>query len=91
MTKNLRNSILLIISLSVIGYWLFTGLNNKIEPIDNQIEKTNNSDLIFRLLQKDSTLKYDSLIGVENIAFSDTSNFINILKKQQTNPLQLEK
>jgi len=65
MTKNLRNSILLIISLSAIGYWLFTGLNNKIEPIDNQIEKTNNSDLIFKLLQKDSTLKYDSLIGVD--------------------------
>ena len=89
MTKNLRNSILLIISLSAIGYWLFTGLNNKIEPIDNQIEKTNNSDLIFKLLQKDSTLKYDSLIGVESIPFSDSSNFINILKKQQTQSITI--
>jgi hypothetical protein len=89
MTKNLRNSILLIISLSAIGYWLFTGLNKKIEPIDNQIEKTNNSDLIFKLLQKDSTLKYDSLIGVESIAFSDSSNFINILKKQQTQSITI--
>ena len=47
MTKNLKNSILLIISLSAIGYWLFTGLNNKIEPIDNQIKKTNNSSTIW--------------------------------------------
>ena len=90
MKQNIKNIILVIISLSAILYWLFVGWNTKIEITENKEETTNHSDLIFQLIQQNSHLEYHSLIGVENISFSDSTNFTNILKKQNTHPITID-
>ena len=90
MNKTIRNIIIIIISLGSISYWVFTGVDKK----DNEtpkIEKEENSDLIIRLIDKDSTLIYDSIKGVETISFSDSKNFTNILKNQETEEINIGK
>ena len=88
MNKTIRNIIIIIISLGSISYWVFTGVNKK----DNEtpkIEKEENSDLIIRLINKDSSLIYDSIKGVETISFSDSTTFTNILKNQETEEINI--
>jgi len=90
MKQNIKNIILVIISLSAILYWLFVGWNTKIEITENKEEIINHSELIFQLIQQNSDLQHHSLIGVENISFSDSTNFTNIFKKQNTHPITID-
>ena len=83
MNKTIRNIIIIIISLGTISYWIYTSLNNTTMEVP-KVEKEENANLIIRLINKDSTLIYDSIKGVETISFSDSTNFTNILKNQET-------
>ena len=90
MNKTIRNIIIIIISLGAISYWIYTSVNNTTKKVP-KVEKEENSDLIIRLINKDSTLIYDSIKGVETISFSDSTNFTNILKNQETEEINIGK
>ena len=86
MNKTLKNSTIALVSLIVIIYWIYIGLQNNNNEINNLSEENDNSDIIFQLLQKEESLVYDSIVSVDYISYSDTTNFVNILKNQNTHP-----
>tara|TARA_B100000683_G_scaffold157886_1_gene152375 strand:+ start:6086 stop:7324 length:1239 start_codon:yes stop_codon:yes gene_type:complete len=90
MNKTLKNSTIAIISLIAITYWIYIGLQNNNNEIINLSEENDNSDIIFQLLQKEASLVYDSIVSVDYISYSDTTNFTNILKNQNTHPITID-
>ena len=90
MNKTIRNIIIIIISLGTISYWIYTSVNNTTKEV-SKVEKEENSDLIIRLINKDSSLIYDNIKGVETISFADSTNFTNILKNQGTVEINIGK
>ena len=83
MNKTIRNIGVITLCLAVIIFWIYNGFNKARTTVPE--EKTENtSNLIFRILQEDSSLHLESMLGISNITYSDSKNFINILKDQET-------
>ena len=83
MNKTIRNIGVIIVCLTAIIFWIYNGFN-KAETTVTDYKTEDTSNLIFRILQKDSSLHLDSMVGNSNITYSDSTNFINILKDQET-------
>lgn len=90
MSKTLKNSILAIVCIFVISYWIYSGLQNNNNEVINSSKTNDNSDIIFQLIQKEASLIYDSIVSVDYISYSDSSNFTNILKNQNTHPITID-
>jgi len=84
MNKTLKGIIVVIICLSAISYWVYIGINKKTEIETTETITEDTSGLIFNLIQKDTSLFLDSLIGSYYVSYSDSTNYINILKNQKT-------
>ena len=82
MNKTIRNIGVIILCLAAIIFWIYNGFN-KVETTVPEEKTKDTSNLIFRILQEDSSLHLDSMIGNPNITYSNSTNFINILKDQE--------
>tara|TARA_B100000683_G_scaffold212138_1_gene206969 strand:- start:1515 stop:2759 length:1245 start_codon:yes stop_codon:yes gene_type:complete len=89
MSKILKNSVIGIICLLAICFWIYNGLENNNDKDEIISERYDNSDLIFQLLKKEVSLEYDSILSSDYISYTDTSNFSNILKNQKTHPITI--
>ncbi len=90
MSKLIQNIAFVILCLLTIGYWVYNGFQNNNDDILKSSVKDDNSDLIFQLLQNDTSLIYDSILSSDYISYSDTTNFTNILKNQSTHPITID-
>ena len=84
MNKKIGDIGIIILGLAAIAYWVINSCNKSGKKDDEKIKTEDTSNLIFRILQKDSSLHLDSMVGNSNITYSDSTNFINILKDQET-------
>ena len=83
MNKTIRNIGVIILCLSAIIFWIYNGFN-KVETTVPEEKTEDTSNLIFRILQEDSSLHLDSMLGNPNITYSDSTNFINIFAKENS-------
>ena len=79
MNKTIRNIGVIILCLAAIIFWIYNGFN-KVETTVPEEKTEDTSNLILRILQDDSYIHLDSMVGNPNITYSDSTNFINILK-----------
>lgn len=84
MKKTIGNIGIMIICLAIIIYWLYNGMNNNKQELGNHKKTNESANLIFEILQKDPSLNLKSMQGYSNIKYHDSTNFINILKNQET-------
>ena len=82
MNKTIRNIGIIILCLAPIIFWIYKGINefNKAEIVVTEEKTEDTSNLIFRILQDDSSIYLDSMAGNPNITYSDSTNFINIFE-----------
>ena len=90
MGKTLKKITLAIVCIFVISYWIYSGFQNNNNEVINSSEINDNSDIIFQLIQKEPSLIYDSIVSVNYISYSDSTNFTNILKNQNTHPITID-
>ena len=79
MNKTLKSIIIGIVCILAISFWIYIGINKDPEIKITQTITEDTSDLIFKLLNKDTTLHLDSLLASSFISYSDSTNYINIL------------
>lgn len=90
MNKVLKNSFIGILCVSAICYWIYSGLQSETEETASEVETEDNSDLILKFINKDTSLVFDSLIQNSYISYSDTTNITNILKNQVTHQISID-
>jgi len=79
MNKTLKSIIIGIVCISAISFWIYIGINKDPEIEITQTITEDTSDLIFKLINKDTTLHLDSHMVSSFISYSDSTNYINIL------------
>ncbi|MBT3417313.1 MAG: hypothetical protein HN427_00910 [Flavobacteriales bacterium] len=79
MNKTLKSIIIGIVCISAISFWIYIGINKDPEIEITQTITEDTSNLIFKLINKDTTLHLDSLLASSFISYSDSTNYINIL------------
>ena len=90
MNKVLKNSFIGILCVSSICYWIYSGLQPEKEGTALIVETEDNSDLILKFINKDTSLLFDSLIQNSYIPYSDTKNITNIIKNQATHKISID-
>ena len=89
MNKVLKNSFIGILCVFAICYWIYSGLQSETDGTASEAETEDNSDLILKFINKDTSLLFDSLIQNSYIPYSDTTNITNILKDQATHQISI--
>ena len=67
--------------------WLQDGSNNNIK---NHLKENDDSDLILKLLNKNTSINYDSLKSNNFISYYDSTNFTNIIRNQKTHQIKID-
>ena len=89
MRKSLINIIFGIFCLATISYWIYNGLKSNSNEVITIHNTVNNSDLIFHLLKKETSLVYDSIKSIDFISYLIVL-LINILMNQSTHKITID-
>ena len=91
MNQKLKKIVIGITCILSIGIWIYYGLqDDSNNSIKNHLKESDESDLILKLLNKNSSINYDSLKSNNFISYYDSTNFTNIIRNQKTHQIKID-
>ena len=93
MNQKVKKIVIGITCLFSIGIWIYYGLqdNSNNNSIKNHLKENDESELILKLLNKNTSINYDSLKSNNFISYIDSTNFTNIIRNQKTHQIKIDK
>ena len=91
MNQKLKKIVIGSVCIFSIGIWIYYGLQDSSNNnIKNHLKENDDSDLILKLLNKNTSINYDSLKSNNFISYYDSTNFTNIIRNQKTHQIKID-
>ena len=91
MNQKLKKIVIGSVCILSIGIWIYYGLQDSSNNnIKNHLKESDDSDLILKLLNKNTSINYDSLKSNNFISYYDSTNFTNIIRNQKTHQIKID-
>lgn len=91
MNQKLKKIVIGSVCVFSICIWIYYGLQDSSNNnIKNHLKENDDSDLILKLLNKNTSINYDSLKSNNFISYYDSTNFTNILRNQKTHQIKID-
>ena len=93
MNQTLKKIIIGSTGVIAICIWIYYGLQGDLNKnsIKNHSKVNDESELILKLLNKNTSINYDSLKSNNFISYIDSTNFTNIIRNQKTHQIKIDK
>ena len=93
MNQTLKKIIIGSTCIIAICIWIYYGLegDSNNNSIKNHSKENDESELILKLLNKNTSINYDSIKSNNFISYIDTTNFTNIIRNQKTHQIKIDK